>query len=98
MGMTNHKMRNISARARRRRLGIRAIGAVAGAYQEHNSSLSTGVRGTHQGSNIATRPNTAAGTQVKPGYTGPTDYSGPAKLPDGGYHFGASPGEGQFIQ
>jgi hypothetical protein len=92
MGMMNHKMRNIDRRARRRRIGIRAIGAVAGSVQEYKSGLSAGQRGTHQGSNIGSRPNTAAGVPQK------TDYSGPAKLPEGGYHFGANPGEGSFLR
>jgi hypothetical protein len=110
MGMTNHKMRNISARARRRRIGIRAIGAIAGAYQEHNSSLSTGVRGSGHGGNIANRPNTsgggvlggasagaagAGGLKSIPGST-PSIWDAPAKLPEGGYHFGAQPGQGSF--
>jgi hypothetical protein len=92
MGMMNHKVRNISARARRRRIGIRAIGALAQTYQEHNSGHAAGVRGNNQGSNIGARPNTAAGVPQK------TDYSGPAKLPEGGYHFGANPGEGSFLR
>jgi hypothetical protein len=96
MGMMNHKVRNISARARRRRLGIRAIGALAQTYQEHNSGHAAGVRGNNQGSNIGMRPNTAAGVP-KPS-TSSTIWDAPAKLPEGGYHFGANPGEGGFTR